>query len=240
MKSAYAENLVSPSVGPVLVPLRIAVVDETDLFRECVAAALNEERGCAIALEASSPRGALDRMPSVAPDVFLISVTLPEEGALELIQWISAELRDSKVLVVGSEEEDAAEILECIEEGAAGYVSRNGSLKELKQNLRATVKGETRCSPRLARSVFSRLTELANRNREESGREQPVLTVRELEILELVAEGLSNKEIAKKLIISLHTVKNHVHNILEKLEVSGRYAAVSYAYDRRWLRRPWR
>ncbi|MCB1036007.1 MAG: response regulator transcription factor [Acidobacteria bacterium] len=218
--------------------MTVGVVDESQLFRECVAAALEEEAAYCVTFQASSLEALQQEPPAVSPDVLLAACGSLKGNTAELIRWAAREMPGTKVLVLGSEEEQESEILDCIEAGASGLISRGQSLEDLKKSLAALASGETLCSPRLAQSVFSRLKELAGRRPQEA-EEEAVLTARELEILELVADGLSNKEIAKKLIISLHTVKNHVHNILEKLEVSGRYAAVTYAYDRRWLRRRW-
>lgn len=223
---------------PSYAPLQVGIVDDSKLIRECVAAALEDTGEHSVTFQASSLEALQQALPAFPPDVILVACSLPRGGAVDLIRWAGSELPGTKVLVLGAEEDQESEILECIEAGASGLISRSQSLDDLRKSLSALASGETLCTPRLAQSVFTRLKELAGRRGSES-QEETVLTARELEILELVADGLSNKEIAKKLIISLHTVKNHVHNILEKLEVGGRYAAVTYAYERRWLRRRW-
>ncbi len=222
---------------PVPAPLQIGIVDDSHLFRECMAAVLEEEDRYSVSFQMPSLEALQAKPPSFPPDVILVACALPGGGALELIRWAGTEFPGAKVLVLGREEDQEAQILGCIEAGASGLISRNQSLDDLKQSLSALANGQTLCSPELAQSVFSRLKELSGRREEASS--ENVLTPREMEILELVADGLSNKEIAQRLIISLHTVKNHVHNILEKLEVGGRYAAVTYAYEHRWLRRRW-
>ena len=202
-----------------------------------MAAVLEDEKQYCVTFQVPSLEALRSNPPRFPPDVVLVSCSLAAGDSAELIRWVGGEYPQARVLVLGREEDQESPILDCIEAGASGLISRNQSLAELKQSLSALASGETLCSPRLAQSVFSRLKELSGR-REQKAQEN-VLTAREMEILELVADGLSNKEIAKKLIISLHTVKNHVHNILEKLEVGGRYAAVTYAYERRWLKRRW-
>jgi DNA-binding NarL/FixJ family response regulator len=239
MKSAAYESR-TPVPQSIVAPLRIAIVDDIQLFRDCVAAVLADTPGCEVTAEANTVTEGLERCRGQAPDIYLVSISLPRDEALELTRWVSREQPGSKVLLLGSDDDDPTQVLECIEAGAAGYVSRRSSLAELKKSLQALLQGETLVSPRLTHSVFLRLAEVSGRKLGDRSGQGPVLTARELEILELVADGLSNKEIAKKLIISLHTVKNHVHNILEKLEVGGRYAAVTYAQERRWLRRRWR
>ena len=242
MNSALAEvSRTSVFPSPVAAPLEVAIVDDSPLFRECLATVLGEDDSILVSATVASRRELMERPPSYPPDVFLVAISLPHSGALELTRWIGSHYPGSNVLVLGLEEATEPQILECIDAGASGYLSRRSSLSDLRQCLEALMRGETLCSPRLAHSVFSRLAQLAHEPEPASAQKaEQVLTSRELEILELVAEGLANKEIAQRLIISLHTVKNHVHNILEKLEVSGRYAAVSYAYERRWLRERWR
>ncbi len=242
MNSALAEiSRSSVFPRPVAAPLEVAIIDDSPLFRECLATVLGGNEEIAVCATVSGCREFMAHPPAFPPDVFLVAISLPESGALELTRWIGASYPSSKVLILGLEKETEPQIVECIEAGASGYLSRQSSLSDLRDCLEALVRGETLCSPRLAHSVFSRMAQAAEQSEPSTPREtETLLTSRELEILELVADGLANKEIAKQLIISLHTVKNHVHNILEKLGVSGRYAAVSYAYERRWLRERWR
>lgn len=121
------------------------------------------------------------------------------------------------------------DILTCIEcEGAAGYLLMNASLEDLLNNIKAIMKGEALCSPRIASLAFSRVSSLARQMRAggPSTNNGTGLTRREAEIVKLIDGGLSNKEIAVRLHIEVSTVKNHVHNILDKLQLHNRYSAV--------------
>jgi len=125
---------------------------------------------------------------------------------------------------------DAAEqtVFEFIEAGASGYTLKQSSLNDLLDAIEIVYRGEAVCSPRVAYSVFARIAQLAQSNSTHN-ENSSTLTIREEEILQLIVKGLTNKQIADKLYISFPTVKNHVHNILEKLGIRSRAEAVNYA-----------
>ena len=129
-------------------------------------------------------------------------------------------------------------ILECVEAGALGYHPIDGSLTELSANIQAVAAGKTLCSPRIASALFSRVAEYAQERHSMRRCNGPKLTPRELEVLGHVGVELSNKEIAGRLGISVQTVKNHVHNILDKLDLDGRKNAARYARRHGMLRYP--
>lgn len=127
---------------------------------------------------------------------------------------------------VPDKEED---ILACIEqEGAAGYLLMNASLDDLLMSIDAVMKGEALCSPRIASLAFDRVSTLARQVDNVHSVNENRLTRRETEIVKLIDDGLSNKEIAVRLNIEVSTVKNHVHNILDKLQLRDRHSAASY------------
>ena len=133
-----------------------------------------------------------------------------------------------KVLVIEVPDRED-DILYCIEAGgASGYLVQNASLSDLEENIGAIARGETVCSPRIAHLTFCRMSLLARQETEPSIPNGTPLTRREVEIVRLIDEGLSNKEIAARLQIEVSTVKNHVHHILEKLQLKNRRSAVNY------------
>src|SRR5436305_8977574 len=140
------------------------------------------------------------------------------------------------MLVLGSAEA-GDEILTCLEAGARGYVLRDQTLDELKAAIERVARGETVVTPEAAHRLFRRLGELGRESRRHRQLEFLDLTARELEILGLIAQGLSNQAIADRLYLSVHTVKNHVHNMLERLGLTTRGEAVEYARTRGWLPR---
>jgi two-component system, NarL family, nitrate/nitrite response regulator NarL len=149
--------------------------------------------------------------------------------SISTVRTLAAQVPQVRVVALGVPETDG-HVLACIEAGVAGYVPRDGSLETLVATLMGVDRGEVLCSPRIIGSLFRRVAELAAQPQPPLER----LTVRELEILELIDQGLTNKEIARRLCIELSTVKNHVHNILEKLQVRRRADAAA------WMVNGWR
>jgi two-component system NarL family response regulator len=163
-------------------------------------------------------------------DITLVSAGLPNQNALKLTHTIMESLPSTKVLILGLSEENQHDTLRYIEAGAAGYILKDSSLKELIDVIRMAQRGEAQVSTRMAGAMMERLFRLASvfsavENRMDG---DVRLTARELEVLEFIREGLTNQEIAARLVVEVGTVKNHVHRILEKLNVSSRQEAASY------------
>jgi DNA-binding NarL/FixJ family response regulator len=215
--------------------LRLLLVDSHELFRDCLASVLGQDRRFEVVAKVASGREALDRLAEARVDVLLVALDSFADGIRSLMQEIAERSPKSKVVLLGH---DGAEerILECLEAGASGYLVRDQSLAELRAAIEAVWRGDTVCTPRVANSLFARLARLGRERRRRDRLEYLTLTPRELEILRLVAEDLSNQEIARQLFLSVHTVKNHIHKILETLGVHSRFEAVRYAIERGWLR----
>jgi len=214
----------------------LMLIGEHKLFRECLGSMLGECEDFRVVDHAGGLAAAAERIRRTRPEVLLIDFGSPDDETLQRLRGIIRDVPELKVIVLGLPEVEE-EILRCIEAGVSGYVLKESSLEELRDAIQRVLRGEAICSPRITGTLFSHLAELA---REQRGCERLAgfdLTVRESEVLELIAENLSNKEIAERLCLSLYTVKNHVHNILEKLQVPDRGQAVEQAYRRRWLRR---
>jgi DNA-binding NarL/FixJ family response regulator len=215
--------------------LRLMIVDCHQLFRECLSAALREADAADEVEVAASTEEALQRLETWQPNVVLIGLDLGGEEALQLTRRIVERFGRVRVLILGGEEA-RPEIVACLEAGARGYVFREQSLEELRSAIELVAHGETVCTPAIAHFLFSRLGELGLEHRRRERLEFLDLTARELEILRLIADGLTNKQIAQRLYLSVHTVKNHVHNLLERLGLASRTAAVQHAYKRGWFR----
>lgn len=201
--------------------IRLLIVAEARFYRDGLAGALEREDVEIVGAVASADE-ALACAHELAPTVALVDLGAP--GAVALAQAMRVAAAETKVIALAVREVEE-EVVMLAEAGVAGYVTREQSLDELVAAVRSVAAGETLCSPWLAATLLRRVAELA-RDRAPapvSGR----LTAREREIVALLGDGLSNKEIAARLRIELPTVKNHVHNILEKLNVRRRAEAAA-------------
>lgn len=207
---------------------QILIVDDCTLQRENLAAILHNDGVStpAVAWDLPSVRAALGEM---APHVVLLSMMT--RGSIALLRAVREACPLARVIVVGISEDDETDIIACAEAGVAGYHLRTESLNELLRLISKVAEGESACSPRVSAILLSHLSALAAQ-RQPSNREL-VLTTREMQILQMLEIGLSNRDIADQLCITLHTVKNHVHSVLSKLGVSTRTEAAAISRSSR-------
>jgi DNA-binding NarL/FixJ family response regulator len=210
--------------------IKVLLVNEVRLIANLFASVLEDEPGMEVAGFVSTADDALEFLQSQNVDIALVSAELPNQDALKLTSATMECSPSTKVLIVGLSEENQPDTLRYIEAGAAGYILRDSSLKDLIEVIRLAQQGEARVSTRMAGAMMERLFRLA---RVFSAVENKIdgdvrLTSRELEVLQFISEGLTNQEIAARLVVEVGTVKNHVHRILEKLNVSSRQEAASY------------
>ncbi|MCX6048131.1 MAG: response regulator transcription factor [Chloroflexi bacterium] len=213
--------------------IRVLIVHETRLICDLKATVLRSEPDIEVIGCVAVADEALSMLKRHACDIVLVSVTLPNDGAFVLTRAVAKLNNTIKVLITGLTESKAV-ILRCIEEGVAGYVNTDESLTDLVRKIRCVSQGEFLVSPGIAAALISRISELKNLVTELNGFKDmnpnhlyAELTERECEVLDLIEQGASNQEIASSLCIELGTVKNHVHNILDKLDVRTRkHAAI--------------
>lgn len=218
--------MVSP--GSIRGRTAVFIVASVRLYREGLAAALGRAGDIDLAGTAAAPAELGDRLDEIAHPVLLLDVaTLDGPAALTRL----LETHPGARVVMLALSEDPAEILDWIEAGARGYVTRQHSIADLVAAIDGLVRDELTCPPQVAAALMRRVTTLAAGRRQEWA--GGLLSPREVEIVALIDRGLSNKQIAAQLFITLATVKNHVHNILDKLGVRGRAEAAAYVHGRR-------
>jgi two-component system nitrate/nitrite response regulator NarL len=210
-------------LGEVVEIVNILLIVGTRFYREGLAEALGREASIRVVGTATAAADALTRVKSLTPDVILLDTRVA--GMLDLVRTLMAASPTSRVVALALPERDS-EVLTCIEAGASGYVTEDASVADLVAIVLGVARGEMRCSPRITGTLLHRVAALASGH----GHTPPLrsLTARELEVLKLLDEGLSNKQIARRLNIEVATVKNHVHHILEKLHVDRRTEATAY------------
>lgn len=210
-------------------PIRLLLVNESGLIGNVIRAALEDEPDLKVVASVTNAEEALKIVREQTIDVALVSTRLPEQGALKLTSAIAQLAPSTKVLALGLTEEKK-HVLRYVEAGATGYVLRDHSLEDLIETVRAAQDGKVFVSPQIAAAMMERLSNLARMfsDIENNVTDTTSLTSRELEVLELIGKGLTNQQIAEKLVIEIGTVKNHVHSILEKLNVRTRNEAAAY------------
>ncbi|WP_040666664.1 response regulator [Nitrolancea hollandica] len=209
---------------------RVLLVDDHTLFREGLAALLSYHDDFAVVGEASDAEGALTQAHTLHPDLVLMDIDMPGEDGVIATRRLKEALPDIAVVMV-TVHDDTDKLLEAIKAGAQGYLLKNIRSTELIDQLRGLARGEAAISRRIATRMLEEF-----RRQDEPAEPEAELTTRELEVLELVAARLSNKEIAAKLFISEHTVKNHIKNVLGKLHLRSRRQAAAYGMARGWIR----
>ncbi|HZQ06822.1 MAG TPA: response regulator transcription factor [Anaerolineae bacterium] len=213
-------------------PLRLLLVDDHALFREGLVSLLSYQDAFIVVGEAEDAESALNQARALAPDLVLMDVELPGEDGVTATQWLKLEMPAVTVVMLTAHD-DSQTLFEAIKAGAQGYLIKNMRSRELLEQLRGLSRGEAAISRRMAARILEEV-----RGQSETFGTDEELTVRELEVLELVVARLSNAEIAERLVISEHTVKNHMKSILSKLHLRNRHQAAAYGVARGWLPRP--
>jgi len=215
--------------------IRVLIIHRSRLIREGFAFVLAHQESMSVIGSVAGVGEAVGDLERLRPDVILLDLCLPDRGGLRDAQWIREVLPGAKILMTGLSELES-DVLACFEAGAAGYLPQEASLVELLKNIQAVAAGEVLCSPKITALLVSRIAEASRERELRRVQGLPSLTRRELEIIALVEEGLSNKEIAVRLVIEIPTVKTHIHNVLEKLQLDGRREAAQYVRERGLLR----
>lgn len=205
--------------------LRIFVVDDHSLFRQGVIHTVMEEPDMTVVGEAGTAASAIEKVRDTLPEIVLLDLRLPDRSGLEVITTLRAECPYSRVIALTVVEDEEA-LLEALKRGASGYLLKGISGSDLVRVIRSVASGETYVSPTMAGCLFQ---EMAHPSGATGPWGTDTLTEREAEILKLVAQGLTNKEVADRLYLSEKTVKHYMTNILQKLQVRNRVEAALIA-----------
>jgi DNA-binding NarL/FixJ family response regulator len=209
--------------------IHVLLVNEIRLMSNVIASALEDEPDIKVVGCATSVEEALEVISQEHVDLLLASTRLPDRGALRLTEAVTAKSPATDVLVLGITERKER-VLQYVEAGAVGYILKDDTVEDMLETIRAAQKGKAKVSPEIASALIERVSELAGMFADlETGIvENADLTSRELEVLELLGRNLTNQEISDQLVIEVGTVKNHVHSILNKLNVNTRDEAAAY------------
>src|SRR5579864_9103221 len=231
MGGGPGSSVAPQDASPHAEPIRTMIVDDHALFRRGLEMVLEGEADIELVGQASDGAEAVEKAAESLPDIVLMDIRMPRSNGIEACRAMKEAAPSAKIVIltISDEEED---LFEAIRAGASGYLLKDIPLDELAGSVRAVHEGQSLINPSMAGKLLSEFATLAKRDSDEGPAKHapaPKLTEREMEVLRLVARGMNNRDIAKELFISENTVKNHVRNILEKLQIHSRMEAVMIA-----------
>ena len=211
---------------------RILLSDDHDLFREGLAGLINAQPDLEIVGQAGDGLEALTLVRDLKPDLIVMDINMPICDGLEATRLIRSEWTEARIVMLTVHDEDE-KLFSAISAGAQGYMLKSLNAQDFLQGVRAALRGEAVLPPKLAAHLLTEFARLADRPSQATAGEAAGLTLREQEVLDLIATGATDKEIAERLSLSLHTVKSHVRNILSKTHAMNRRQAARLAgHDR--------
>lgn len=202
--------------------IRVFLADDHAVVRKGLEALIDAQPDMAVVGSAVDGQEALEQIPHLSPDVILLDIQMPRKSGLEVLAEVKAALPTARVLILTSFGQDET-IFSAVKAGAMGYLLKDSSPQELIDAIRNAYNGRSSLHPDIAFKVIQEL------NKPKPIKQNSALTEREIEILKLVARGLTNQQIADKIIVSERTVRTHITNILSKLHLENRTQATLYA-----------
>jgi two-component system NarL family response regulator len=224
----------SQPTAPAPQTIRVVIVDDHALFRRGLDRVLADEHDIEVVGEAADGIEAVARVRELTPDIAIMDVRMPRATGIEAARTIRSAVPETKVIML-TVSDDASDLYEAVRAGVNGYLLKEVAIGEVADAVRAVAAGHSLVSPSMASKLFTEFSALADGVDERRQSTAPRLTERELDVLKLVAKGLSNREIGAELFIAENTVKNHVRNVLEKLQLHSRMEAVVYAMREKLL-----
>ncbi|GAA3244503.1 DNA-binding response regulator [Streptomyces lavendulae subsp. lavendulae] len=212
--------------------IRVLIVDDQMMVREGFSVLLNAMEGIEVVGEAVDGRQAIAQVAALRPDVVLMDIRMPEMNGLEATRQIVAADADAKVLVLTTFDLDEY-VYQALRAGASGFLLKDASARQLAEGVRVVAAGEALLAPSVTKRLIVEFSKLAQTPRTVDPVGVTELTERETEVLVLIAQGLSNGEIADRLVVAESTIKTHVSRILVKLGLRDRTQAAVFAYETR-------
>jgi DNA-binding NarL/FixJ family response regulator len=217
-------------VGSSMTKIRLLLVEDNRLLREGLTAMLNDQPDIKVVASFGNGKDAeLKVLQELRPQIVLLDLGLKDQNSLRLVELVKKESSEIKVIVMDLIPVQA-DIVEFVRAGVSGFILKDATFDDFLGTIRSVAEGAKVLPPSLTGSLFSQIVEKVVGEGKMDLIESVRMTKREREVIELIAEGLSNKEIAQRLSIATYTVKSHVHNILEKLALHTRLQVASYAH----------
>ncbi|HSR18360.1 MAG TPA: response regulator transcription factor [Ignavibacteriaceae bacterium] len=209
--------------------IRLLLIEDNRILRDGIMSILKPYKDILIFVGAGDSKNTMHKIHQLKPTVVLLDMGLRSQNSLHVVEILKKEFREAKIIIMDLAPVQA-DILQYVEAGASGFILKDASLNDLLETIRTVSQGATVLPPPLIDSLFSQIVIHAVGKGKSELRKAVRMTKREKEVIDLLGEGLSNKEIAQKIHVSAFTVKSHLHNIMEKLALHTRLEIASYSY----------
>lgn len=214
--------------------IRLLLIEDNRLLRDGILTILKPHKDIVIIAASGEGRNTLLKIKQLKPNVVLLDLGLRSQNSLHVVEIVKKEFPQAKIIVMDLAPVQS-DILQYVKAGANGFILKDVSLNDLLITIRTVAEGSTVLPPLLVDSLFSQIVEYAVRDGKSKLKDAVRMTKREKEVIVLLSEGMSNKEIGQKIHISTYTVKSHIHNIMEKLALHTRLEIANYAYSEETL-----
>lgn len=209
--------------------IRLLLIEDNRLLRDGIHSILKAHKDIVIIAASGDGKHTLLKIKELKPNVILLDLGLRSQNSLHVVEIVKKDFPDAKIIVMDLAPVQA-DILQYVKAGANGFILKDASLNEFLITIRTVAEGSTVLPPLLVDSLFSQIVDHAVREGKTKLKEAVRMTAREREVIVLLGEGLTNKEIAQKIHVSTYTVKSHIHNIMEKLALHTRLEIANYSY----------
>lgn len=209
--------------------IRLLLIEDNRLLRDGIHSILKAHKDIVIIAASGDGKHTLVKIKELKPNVILLDLGLRSQNSLHVVEIVKKDFPDAKIIVMDLAPVQA-DILQYVKAGANGFILKDASLSDFLITIRTVAEGSTVLPPLLVDSLFSQIVDHAVREGKTKLKEAVRMTAREREVIVLLGEGLTNKEIAQKIHVSTYTVKSHIHNIMEKLALHTRLEIANYSY----------
>ncbi len=209
--------------------IRLLIIEDNRLLRDGIQSILKAHKDILIIAASGDGKHTLLKIKELKPNVILLDLGLRSQNSLRVVEIVKKDFPDAKIIVMDLAPVQA-DILQYVKAGANGFILKDASLNEFLITIRTVSEGATVLPPLLVDSLFSQIIDHAVREGKTKLKEAVRMTIREREVIVLLSEGMSNKDIAQKIHVSTYTVKSHIHNIMEKLALHTRLEIANYSY----------
>ncbi len=215
--------------------IRLLLIEDNRLLRDGISSIVKSQKDIYIIAASGDGKSTLSKIKQLRPNIVLLDLGLRSQNSLHVVEIVKKEFPEARIIVMDLAPVQA-DILQYVKAGANGFILKDTSLKEFLITIRSVAEGSTVLPPVLVDSLFSQIVDYALREGNPLLRESVKMTKREREVILMLGEGLSNKEIAQKIHVSAFTIKSHIHNIMEKLALHTRLEIANYSYSAETLK----